>query len=63
MSKLCPFLTYTSTVETEDGKVEKIEFFECMKEKCFAYWSERRRVPNSSRYETLEHCKRLERKA
>ena len=65
MSKLCPFRPYTeeqrsALVEGESITITKFQV--CLKERCFAYWNEQWRPPNSMHYEILEHCKMLEKR-
>ena len=59
----CPFLTYTEVrpaVMAGHGDVTVTGFMECLKSDCTAWYQKDEEIPCTGMYQTVEHCKRLE---
>lgn len=62
--KFCPFRTYSEVrpaLTMGSGDITVQGFMECLKGDCPAWYSKTERIPASTVYQEIEHCKRLER--
>lgn len=61
--KLCPFRTYTEIRPAKlvsHGDIMATGFMECLKSDCPAWYQKDEEIPCTGIYQTVEHCKRLE---